>query len=288
VRADLLLNVMETAAESDDPAAAGAPLDSFERYVSELTREGSQARADARAYAARLYRVRYDALQDAQDEQERVLRQQLQDFLALTAGDKALRAHLANAAAAFIGMDGEPDPEALTADEYDAAARVAMEDIGPSFVNAFLEARDEIDVPAFESGAMYALGWSDDPEIAAHVRELALAKATEPSDAFRILSAQMENDETRNAAWDWLRAHSEDVSKKVPSQYRRQVPGLAGSFCDTRRIAEVEAFAEEEAALFPGYERGLAQAKEKIALCQAFREAKAEEFTAELSSRLAN
>lgn len=287
-QADVLLNVMEAAAASDHPAIAGAPLDSLGRYVADLTDEGSQARADARAFAAGLYRDRYEALQDAQDELERVLRQRLQDFLALTARDDVLRARLADAAAAFIGMDGEPDPEALIADEYDAAARVAVEDIGPSFVNAFLEARDGIDVPAFESSAMYALGWSDDPETAARLRELVLAEATEPSDAFRILSAQMANDETRVAAWNWLRKHPEAVSQKVPSQYRRRVPGLAGSFCDTGRIAEVNAFAEEEGALFPGYERGLAQAVESIALCEAFREAKAKEFTAELSGRPAN
>ena len=286
--ADVLLDVVEAAAASDDPAIAGAPLDVLGRYVSDLTEEGSEARAEARAFAAELYRDRYQALQDAQDEQERVLRQRLQDFLALTARDEVLREQLAEAAAAFIGMDGEPDPEALIADEYDAAARVAVEDIGPSFVNAFLEARDRIDVPAFESGTMHALGWSDDPRSAARLRELALAENTEPSDAFRILSAQMANDETRDAAWDWVREHPEAVSKKVPSQYRRRVPGLAGFFCDTDRIAEVDAFAAEEAALFPGYERGLAQARESIALCQAFREAKAKEFTAELSGRPAN
>lgn len=286
--ADVLLNVIEAAAASDDPAIAGAPLDSLGRYVSDLTEEGSEARADATAFAAGLYRERYVALQDAQDEEARVLHQRLQDFLALTARDQALRTHLADAAAAFVGMEGDPDPEALTADEYRAAARVAVEDIGPSFVNAFLEARDAIDVPAFESSAMYALGWSDDPETAARLRELALAEATEPGDAFRILSAQMANDETRDAAWNWLREHPEAVSRKVPSQYRRRVPGLGGAFCDASRIAEVDAFAEEHAALFPGYERGIAQAKERIALCQAFREAKAEELRAELSSRLAN
>ncbi|HEX7061202.1 MAG TPA: M1 family metallopeptidase [Woeseiaceae bacterium] len=288
VHADLLLDAIEAAAASRHPAVAGAPLDVLARYVAALTKEGSQARADARAFAARLYRDRYDALRDAQGEEERVLRQQLQDFLALAAGDEALRLRLADAAAAFIGQDGDPDPQALTADEYDAAARVAVEDLGPSFVSAFLEARDAIDVPAFESGAMYALGWSDDPKTAARLRDVALADGTEPSDAFRILSAQMENDETRDAAWNWLRERPEAVSKKVPSQYRRRVPGLAGAFCDTGRIAEVDAFAEKEAALFPGYERGLAQAKETIALCQAFREAKTKEFTAELSSRRAD
>src|SRR5690606_22424808 len=138
----------------------------------------------------------------------------------------------------------------------------------------------------FESAAMYALGWSDDPETAARLRELAVARGTEPSDAFRIFSAQMANDETRAAAWDWLREHPEAVSKKVPSQYRRRVPGLAGSFCDTGRIAELDAFAAENAALFPGHERGLAQARESIMLCEALREAKAEELAAELSERL--
>ena len=286
--AELLLDVIQAAASSDHPAIAGAPLDTLGRYVADLTGEGSQARASARAFAARLYRGRYGALQDAQDEQERVLRQRLQDFLALTAGDKVLRARLADAAAAFIGMGGEPDPEALVADQYDAAARVAVEDLGPTFVNAFLEARDRIDVPAFESSAMYALGWSDDPKTAARLRKLALAEGTEPSDAFRILSAQMANDETRDAAWDWLRKHPEAVAKKVPAQYRRRVPGLAGSFCDTGRIAQLDAFAKEKAALFPGYERGLAQARESIALCQAFREAQAKAFTAELSGRRAD
>ena len=285
--ADVLLDVVEAAAASDHPAVAGAPLDSLGRYVAELTEEGSQARADARAFVAKLYRDRYEALQDAQDEQERVLRQRLQDFLALTARDGVLRERLAEAAAAFIGMDGEPNPEALTADEYDAAARVAVEDIGPSFVSAFLEARDGIDVPAFESSAMYALGWSDDPKTAARLRKLALAKDIEPSDAFRIVSAQMANDETRDAAWSWLRERPEAVSRKVPSQYRRRVPGLAGSFCEAGRVAEVKAFAEAEGRLFPGYERGLAQAVESITLCQAFRDAKKREFTAELASRLA-
>src|SRR5690606_7954756 len=284
--AEVLLNVVEAAAASGHPDIAGAPLDALARYVFELTSKENEA--NAMAFASHLYRDRYESLQDAKDEQARVLRQRLQDFLALTAHDIPLRTRLADAAAAFIGMQGEPDPHALAADEYGAAARVAVEDIGPAFVNAFLEARDAIDVPAFESAAMYALGWSDDPKTAASLRELALAEATEPSDAFRILAAQMTNDETREAAWKWLREQPEAVSKKVPAQYRRRVPGLAGAFCDTDRIAELDAFASKTAALFPGHERGLAQAREKIALCEAFRDAKAEEFTTALSRRVAN
>lgn len=279
------LEIVAAAANSEDPDIAGAPLGALAGYKSTLTGESGDARRVLQAWMRELYAERYEALEDAKTEPQRLLRQRLQDFLALTAEDAALRDQLAASAAAFIGMNGEPDPGALTPDQYHAATTAAVEEIGRPFIEMFLSRRDQIDDPAFESEAMGALGRTDDPEIAAILRELALDEETEASDAYRLIASQMSNDVLRADTWDWLRANAEAVAKAVPAQYRRRVPALAGAFCDTSRIEEIDAFTKAHGDLFPGYERGADQAKERIALCEAFREAKAEEFARALAGR---
>lgn len=279
------LEIIQAAGMSDDPDIAGAPLGALSGYKNTLTEEDSDARQALQAWMLELYGDRYEDLADAETEPQRLLRQRLQDFLALTAENQDLRDQLAEYAAAFIGMDGEADPEALTPDQYNAASIAAVEAIGRPFIEMFLSRRESLDDPAFESAAMSALGRTDDPEVAANLRELALEEDTEASDAFRLIAGQMGNDALRAGAWDWLRANAEAVAEAVPAQYRRQVPALAGGFCDASRIEEIDAFTEAHGDLFPGYERGADQAKERIALCEAFRDAKADEFADALTER---
>ena len=258
------------------------------RYIGRLYEgeDDDAARDAARAHARALFADQYGALAEAEGGSERLYRQRLRGFVAGTARDPDLRGALADAAARFVGLDSEVDTGALSADDYGLAASIAVDELGAPFVEAFLANREAINIAAFERSALSAAGRVDDDALQARLRAMALAGELEPSQAYSVVASMMVSDDHRPATWDWIRANAETIASRVPSQWRRRVPALARNFCDTSRIAELDAFMAEAGDLFPGHERGVAQASERIGLCAAFRAEKAAPYAAALAERL--
>jgi alanyl aminopeptidase len=82
---------------------------------------------------------RFARLADQSDPGSDILRQRMQRFLIVIAEDEAMRAPLAEKAAARIGLNGEADPGAARASELETIFSIGVQDIGEPFFDLLLE-----------------------------------------------------------------------------------------------------------------------------------------------------
>jgi len=133
-----------------------------------------------------------------------------------------------------------------------------------------------------------ALAATTDKAIADKLRSLALDEDSPLTgrQANSLIGGLIRSDEHGEDTWNWLKDNfATFVERKVPDVRLGGMPGFGGGFCSTDRRDEVKAFFVSQAGIIPGYERSLAQTVERIELCAALKEAKAEELTAALKIR---
>jgi len=280
-----LLDLIETASVADSLDVRWEAASLLNRYLERLYADKDPRRGRLAAYSRARFADQYRALNIPRSEAERLYRQRLRGFLAGPADDSLLREALGTQAAAFAGLNGPPDPDALEADDYAAAAGAAVQTHGAGFLDAFFANRDAINDARFERSVISAAGLVDDPAVRDDLMAMALADALEPSEVFSLIASLMANDAARPAVWAWIGSNAQAIAERVPAQWRRRVPALAGQFCSSARVGELDAFVDRHGSLFPGYERGVAQAKERIVLCEALRDTQAAAFSDAIAAR---
>jgi len=88
-----------------------------------------------------------------------------------------------------------------------------------------------------------------------------------------IASSLMSNPQHREDTWARLQAEFPAFLSAIPAQSRRAIPRLARAFCDSGRIAELDALFAAHGAKAPGHEQALAETKEYLTLCSVQSEA---------------
>ncbi|MEM9057282.1 MAG: M1 family aminopeptidase [Pseudomonadota bacterium] len=269
--ASTLLTVVEAAAQAQHRLVVSAPLGRLSTYASSLL-EPDTAQA-LMAWAGERYRPRLAALAWARTEEDQLLRSALARFLALDVRDPALRRQLAADAAAFVGLDDDPDDAALDADRYTTALAVAVQDLGAPFVDRMLERRDALDDPRFEAAAVGVLGLSEAPALREAAKAQVLDGAFGTREAWSLVTALFEAPFERADTWRWYRANFDELLTLIPAQWRRRSPQPAAVFCSSERAEELSTLFAERGVAVPGHERPLRQTLEKIALCAALKTA---------------
>jgi len=262
-----MLALLEAAAKHDRWQVAIAPMIALERYARLIEQaDGGDA---FREFAGALYRDRFNALANATDDEDLVIRARIERFLAIVAEDETVRAGLLSDARRFVGSDGSREAGALATDRYAAALTVGVQDGGETFFDRLLSAYSEIDDPVFAGVVPAALAATRDPALGAQVRALALSGELGPRETYALVQGQMNSPETRAQTWNWLKGNYAEFVSKIPAQWPRRTPGLAGGFCDAHGIGEVQALFEQVGDSAPGHQRALAQTVERIELCEA-------------------
>ncbi len=221
-----------------------------------------------------LVRPVYANLGDVAGAGEQLLRSRLLRFLIVIARDPDMRVPLAETAAARIGLEGEPDPDAVPASELETALSVGVQDLGEPFFDLLLEQAKSSDDPAFRAAAAGALARVEDPAVVRKLQDAVLAGDFDGAEVLRIVNRQMGRAATTELTHEWIRANYDDVIGMIPETFRANVvPGFGRGLCAMDRADEWESFIESNADDLPGYERGLAQAVESARLCAALRDA---------------
>ncbi len=224
---------------------------------------------------------RYAKLAGKSDPGSKILRQRMQRFLIVMAKDEAMRAPLAEQAAARIGLNGEPDPSAAPVSELETIFSVGVQDIGEAFFDLLLEQAIASEDPAFRGSATGALARVEDPELVKKLQAALMAGEFKGTEALGIIARQMVRAATTDQTYAWIRENDDAIIQRIPESFRSRVlPSLGASFCTAERADEWQAFVNSHADELPGYERPLAQAVENIRLCAALREAKGAELIA--------
>ncbi len=213
---------------------------------------------------------------------EALLRDQLYGLLLETGRDPALREAVNASAAAYVGLDGEPDRDALAPEAFPSAMAVATGDLGDAFFDAALALALASNDQTERATVLYALARHGAPERIGELFDTALSDAVSPREGYAMVMNAMNNRAARDTAWALVQERFADIAEKTPDMFKPALGRMAGAFCDGARAGEVAAFLESQAGLIPGYERSLAQGVESARLCAAFREARGVELAAQL------
>ena len=232
----------------------------------------------------RMVGPRFAALGEPTDAGSALLRQRMLRFMVVMAKDQDLRSPLAEQAAAWIGLEGEPDPNAAPASELETIFSVGVQDIGEPFFDLLLEQVIASEDPQFRQSATGALARVEDPVLVAKLQNALIAQSFKGTEALGILFRQMARTATTELTYAWIVEKQAEIMETIPASFRsRVVPSLGRAFCSFDRANEWEAFVMSNAEKIPGYERTLAQSLENVRLCAALKEAKSGELLTEFA-----
>ena len=201
--------------------------------------------------------------------------------------DGKLTSEMAAKGAAYLGLNAKADKTAIPPNLAGLALAQAMKANGEAAYAPLLELATN--GSAFEKGvALRALTETTDKTIAAKLRNLALSEDSPLTgrQANSLVGGLIRSDIHGDATWAWFKDKFVTfVERKVPDVRLGGMPSFGNGFCSSARRNEVRAFFTSQADIIPGYERNLAQTLERIELCAALKDAKAEELTAALEAR---
>ncbi|MFN7055355.1 M1 family aminopeptidase [Hyphomonas sp.] len=227
---------------------------------------------------------------------ETLLRESLTALL-IAAGERPqARAQLVQRAERFIGTSGRnPDPAALQAQEVSAAIGAGVQEKGSAFAEAALSFALVSQNQAERTAILRAIAARGAPQVVADlIRQLPDTSAS-PSDIWSALSASFTssadatnpglNTGAAALAWEAFEARFDAIIEKLPVVRRQQVGAFAGGFCSSVDAGRAEAFLRSKSGQIPGYERQLALALERVALCEALKEGPLTDLAAALAAR---
>ena len=198
---------------------------------------------------------------------------------------KALRASLLG----ILGSAGEPEAVAVAQKITQAylkdSGSVEGTIIGPAlavaaengdaalydqFAQAMANARNTEDYYHF----LFALTSFRQPELAQRTLALIDQGKIRQQDYVRIFPALLSESPAREIAWDYLKAHWDELAEKVTSFGGSGAVSALGGFCSIEKRDEIKQFFATHRA--PGAERALQQSLERITTCVEFKQLQSE------------
>lgn len=282
VSAELLLQGLEASA-TGSAAAMISPLTSLRRYHAQMpaAQRGAFSRWIEQTYgpAERRLNTRPAASLTAR---ETLLKESLSALLIAIGNRPQARGAVVQRAERFIGMGGQnPDPAALQPQELSAAMGAAIEDKGRTFTDAALAYVLASDNQTERPAILRAIAARASPDIAADLVRQLPDLALSPSETYSVLAAAFTaagdasnpglNDAAVDLVWEAFESRFDTIMEKLPVVRRQQVGAFAGGFCSVAYAERASAFLDSKADIIAGSERQLAQAMERVALCEALR-----------------
>lgn len=268
-------------------SAAQDPLQNLEFYMEALPAD--DARDALQSFVMDAYGARWDRLSsvstDTLSEGEQLLKSSLNDRLLTIGRLPEERERLADAAAAYVGVINDPDPEALSPDLVQTAIAIAADSGDRAFFQAALTFAQASTNQRERRLTLYTLAQHGSEEDVLALMDLVGSDAFQGQETWSVYLSALRNTSARAAVWEKFVADFDAVIARTPEIRKPQTAGLVANFCTGEEIDEAIAFIERNADLIPGYERRLAQASETARLCAAFRAEKGNELAAALLNR---
>ncbi len=152
------------------------------------------------------------------------------------------------------------------------AARVAQGASGRELLDAMLDALSRAS-GASRSTLLLALGSFRDPALAEASFDALFADRSDPRDGLSAMLRGARDDElAATQAVRYLRAHYDNVVRRLPERADGTLPMLGDRLCDAVAKADFDAAFGDRAARAPGGARNYAQASEQIGICLAARQ----------------
>ena len=266
--------------EYDVSSSAGDLLAWMDQYLPE------SSRSDLARLINDMYRDRFNAIRDADTVEGNLLAPTLATRLTRYARDPELQSEFAAMGAAYLGLDGEADKQAIAPKYLTQALSMTMAVRGEEALNPLL-ALVKSGSALEKSSALSALSKTTDPDIAASLRDLALndADAMTGRQASSLLFGLISSPQFGQESWQWLQENFDlFLETRIPATRRSQMPNYANG-CSVEARDKVEAFFGSKTDLIPGYELPLVQNLEAIELCAARKEQLTQSIAEALAAR---
>lgn len=270
-----------------DWGAARDPLSNLASYMDALP---SEADRDAmRDYVMSVYGARWANLSERPSDDlsqgEQLLKTALNSRLLSLGRMPEERARLADAAAAYVGVINDPDPDAVAPDMVATAISIAAEAGDSAFYQAALAFAQASSNQRERRSILNTLARKASEDDMMALLDLVQTDAFQGQEAWSVFLAATENKNGGAAAWQKFKTDFDAVLARTPEIRKPQTASIVSDFCEPAMIDDAIAFIESKADLIPGYERRLAQASETARLCAAFRAEKADQLAAALIAR---
>ena len=266
-----LMSVAPQFIASGDWQGATAPIEQMNFMYEKMASAGQKEELEKRF--ADYYSGKLDStgLESTDDIDRARLQEALVAFMAKTARQPELRAALVGMAKAYsgYGTDSRVHPGAANPIIVGTALVVAVDELGPGFVDHLLGLVETSTDAVFRGRALDAIGSTRDPDKAAEVRELVFSPQLRDNEIFNILYPQAAMPETRDATWAWFRKNIDRLQKRIPEDNWGRLTFFGKAYCDTEKRSEVEAYFAARIDNLTGGPRNLAQTLEGIDLCVA-------------------
>ncbi|WP_084395787.1 M1 family metallopeptidase [Henriciella aquimarina] len=195
------------------------------------------------------------------------------------------RQALADRAAAFVGVEGEPAPSAVDADTIRPAIKYGAKLGGRDFYEAALDyARNNDNQYERRVILQTLVANAGEGEMADLMKEMQ-GSDWQGQETWSVMQSALDNEANQDTAWEIYKTSFDNVIARTPEIRKPQTAGAVGAFCTAEKVAEAKDFFVSKGDLIPGYERSLAQAEERGNLCAAFREEKTGELVETLGER---
>lgn len=277
----MLAGLKATTAGEWDAVQQG--MQEFEGYLSLLSEED---RPLLRSYIGDVYRPAWEFYGDRTAVQlsqgERLLQEALYDTMVYVANEPEMSAELKARAHKFVGTDGEPDTDAVQAAELYSAISLAAADGGADFYKGAMTRAYTTDNQNERATIFSALARSLPPEDVAILLKEANGDGFTGREMYATFMDSLSNEKAREQNWTLFQQSWQNLVARTPTFRRARLASAAGAFCDVEKSAEAAEFFKANANDIPGYERSLAQALERSALCEALKSAKASELASAL------
>jgi aminopeptidase N len=211
-----------------------------------------------------------------ESENRRVARGQVLKALAITGGDPQAKTTVRRLAEQYLRDRKSLDPD-MAADVVEAAAAGGDVRLYDQIVNAYRAGG----TPEEHRRFLLALADFRDPSLLSRTMTFALTDDVRSQDTSPLLSAVLRNPAGGQVGLPFLEQHWSEITTKFPDRLRSQLTGATSSFCDDGSRDEVQRFFASHPV--PGAERGLAQALERITICNERRTLQQQELADWLS-----
>lgn len=272
---------------SGDWGAARDPLSNLGSYMDALQTDA--AREAMRDFVMAAYGPRWSDLTERPSEElsqgDQLLKTALNARLLTIGRMPEERARLADAAAAYVGVINDPDPNAVAPDMVVTAISIAAESGDGAFYQAALNFAQASSNQRERRSILNALARKASETDMLALMDLVQTDAFQGQEAWSVFLAATENKTAGAAAWEKFKTDFDAILARTPEIRKPQTAAVVSDFCETDLIEDAIAFIESKADLIPGYERRLAQASESARLCAAFRAEKADELATALLAR---
>ena len=282
--ASAVLDALRASASAEWDVAM-ASVGTAEGYYSALPEE---EQALMTQFMTDTYMPVYEALKAREGELsqgESLLLQDLYSALLETGAMPDEEQALAEKAARYVGVDGEPDPSALDSDTVLTAVKYGTKLGGRDFYEAALDYARNTDNQYERRNILYILIQnSGESEMADLMKEMQ-GSDWQGQETWAVLQQSVRNTRHQDVAWGLYKASFDNMIARAPEIRKPQTPSVVSAFCDAEKVAEANDFFVSKGALIPGYERSLAQAREAGTLCAAFRSEKTGELVEALGEQ---